>query len=240
MLHQNDMSMIFKPTNEVYLSDLTQEDINRDITNVLNLLRDIKIPLVSFFGSARLQQDSPYAQKAQQLAYELGKSGYGILTGGGPGIMQAANTGAHKAGAVSIGLRAQVLTAERISADIFTHELDVKYLLIRRFAMSMRSHAFVFFPGGFGTINEIFEYIMLIQVGLYEKVPFILIGKEFYDPLMMWLRNDLLKEKTISETDIKLFTQEDSVEKIVEVIKSFTTSHLHKADEMPLWKLHVN
>lgn len=232
--------MIFKPINEVYLSDLTQEDINRDITNVLNLLRDIKIPLISFFGSARMEQDSPYAQKAQQLAYELGKSGYGILTGGGPGIMQAANTGAHKAGAVSIGFRAKVLTAERISEDNFTHELDVKYLLIRRFAMSMRSHAYIFFPGGFGTINEIFEYIMLIQVGLYEKVPFVLIGKEFYGSLMGRMRDYLLKEKTISEDDIKLFTQEDSVEKIVETIKSFTTTHLNKVDEMPLWKWHLN
>jgi hypothetical protein len=230
------MSDAFTPTNEVFLSDLTQEDINRDIANVLNLLRDIEVPLVSFFGSARMAQENPYIQKAEQLAYALGKEGFGILSGGGPGIMRAANTGAHKAGAVSIGLRAQVLEQERVSDDIFTHDLDVKHLLIRRFALSMRSHALVFFPGGFGTLNEIFEYSMLINVGLYEKVPFILIGKEFYDPLIHWLRSEHVQEGTISADAITLFSEEDSIEKIVETIKDFTAHHAIAHDRLPLWK----
>jgi hypothetical protein len=229
----------FKAPNQVYLSDLTQEDINHDLTNILNFLRDIQVPLISFFGSARVRQNHPYARKAEQLAYALGKNGYGILTGGGPGIMQAANTGAHNAGAVSIGLRAQVLTKERIDEKIFTHEIDVKYLLIRRFAMSMRSHTYVFFPGGFGTMNEIFEYLMLIQVGLYEKVPFILIGKEFYKPLMKFLEQSLVKEEMIDKADIRLFTQEDSVDKIIQTIQEFKGVHASKSNELPLWSWHI-
>lgn len=231
------MARIFKPTNEVYLSDLTQADINHDVANVLALLKEINVPLVSFFGSARTKEDSPFFQKAEQLAYELGKNGFGILTGGGPGIMRAANTGAKKAGAVSVGLRAQVLDREKEQGDTFTHDLDVKHLLIRRFALSIRSHALIFFPGGFGTLNEIFEYIMLIQNGLCEKVPFVLIGREFYDPLMSWLRSEHLEEGTISEEDIRLFTEEDSIEKIVAIIHDFTEAHATTTQEkLPLWK----
>ena len=193
---------------------------------------------VTIFGSARLPEDNKWYQEARKLGEILSKEGFSVITGGGPGIMRAANKGATEANTVSVGLRAGVLINERIDDEIFTHDIDVKYLLIRRFAMSMRSHALVFFPGGYGTLNEVFEFLVLIQVELYEPVPFVFVGSEFWSPMVSWMKDKLVREGAISEEDLDLFIVEDDVEKIVVKVDSFVKNHSKNVSNMPLWNLH--
>lgn len=224
--------------NKVYLSSLTEDDIKKDVRKSITLLKSLDVPLISFFGSARIGEEDVQYQRARVLARQLGKEGYGILTGGGTGIMKAASTGAHDAGAISIGIRAQVLADEHITDNIFTHRIDVKFLLVRRFALSVRSHAYVFFPGGLGTLNEIFEYVMLIQMELYEKVPCIFVGSDFYRPLIRWLRDAHVRENLISSQDIDHFFVSDSIEDIIHIIKNFTQNRSSTKIELSKWKYH--
>ena len=191
----------------------------------LELLRDIDVPLIAFFGSARVADDSSHAQLARLLAFELGKKGYGIISGGGPGIMKGASLGAKEAGALSVAMKTKMLPGEKIMDDLFTHEIFYKWMFVRRFAMSIRSHALVFFPGGLGTVNEFFEYAMLMQTGIVEKAPIILLGKEFYQSLLDWMKNYQLNNNYISKVDFELFHVEDNINKIIEIIENYTRDY---------------
>ena len=129
----------------------------------LTLLNKINEPIVTFFGSHKVTPENEFYQQARHTAFELGKRGYAILSGGGPGIMHAANSGAMEAGTPSIGLRAELLEEQEVIDKIFTHKLSFHFLFTRRFVMAIKSEALVFYPGGYGTLNELFDYAVLCK-----------------------------------------------------------------------------
>lgn len=174
-------------------------------------------PLVTVFGSARTEEDSPYYQNARQVGSELVNMGFGVMTGGGPGIMEAANRGAHEARGTSIGCNI-VLPFEQEPNPYLDVMINFNYFFVRKVMLLKYSYAFVVMPGGTGTMDELFEVITLIQTKKIFNFPVILIGKEYFTPLMEFL-DRMVKEGTISPEDIDLFFVTDSIEEAMEHIK---------------------
>ena len=168
---------------------------------------------VTIFGSARVKEDSPYYKEAHDLAVKLAEAGFAVLTGGGPGIMQAANQGAIEAGAESAGLNID-LPHEQAPNPYQTRSLQFKYFFVRKVMLMKYSTAFVVFPGGFGTIDELFEALTLIQTKKIKPFPVYLVGVEYWRGLMQWLQGTLLRHGTISENDMHLFKVCDDVSQI--------------------------
>lgn len=138
---------------------------------------------------------SQYYEDVKWLAHELGLAGYAIASGGGPGIMHAVNAGATEAKAPSIGLKAELLKGERVTDSIFTHEYSFHFLFVRRFIMSIKSEALVFYPGGYGTLNELFEYAVLMQTEIVDTVPIICVNTTYWQGLFHWLEENPMKGK---------------------------------------------
>ena len=173
---------------------------------------------ISFFGSARLDPEDRYYQDAQMLARKLGNAGFNIITGGGPGIMEAANRGAHEANANSIGLNIQLPFEQRMNRFV-TRGIGFHYFFTRKVILSAAGQAYIFFPGGFGTLDEFFEIITLIQTKKIDPLPVVLIGSEFWNPLIAWFEKDLLnKYKVINKEDLDLFKVFDSVDEVEKYI----------------------
>lgn len=190
----------------------------RDIIADLESFSGFGMPqrLVSIFGSARLSKDSEYYKQALKLSYELGKAGFAIVSGGGGGIMQAANKGASDAKAASIGLNIE-LPFEQKPNEFTSSNFTFKSFSSRKHALISNSIAFVIFPGGFGTLDELFEVLTLAQVG-FKKAPIFLYSKQFWSGLDSFIQNALLKENLISKDDINLYTISDDLELIKQQI----------------------
>lgn len=166
----------------------------------------------TFWGSARLKPNDPYYKAAEELAAKLAKKGFAIISGGGPGIMEASNVGAFKVGGHSIGLNI-VLPFEQKLNPYTTESLNFDFFFSRKVMLTFASEVYVYFPGGFGTMDEFFEIITLIQTKKIEKIPVVLYGKDFWEPLLRFFEKDMLKKfKTISKEDLELFHVVDSVE----------------------------
>ena len=182
--------------NKEYFSNgnLTAEKTREELNNGLTLLNKINGPIITFFGSHKVTPENEFYQQAKHTAFELGKRGYAILSGGGPGIMHAANSGATEAGAPSIGLRAELLEEQTVTDKIFTHELSFHFLFTRRFVMSIKSEALIFYPGGYGTLNELFDYAVHMQTGIIDIVPVICVNKKYWQGLFDWLKENPLKK----------------------------------------------
>jgi uncharacterized protein (TIGR00730 family) len=166
----------------------------------------------TFWGSARLKPNDPYYKAAEELAAKLAKKGFAIISGGGPGIMEASNVGAFKVGGDSIGLNI-VLPFEQKLNPYTTESLNFDFFFSRKVMLTFASEVYVYFPGGFGTMDEFFEIITLIQTKKIERIPVILYGKDFWDPLLRFFEKDMLKKfKTISKEDLELFYVVDSVD----------------------------
>ena len=175
---------------------------------------------VTVFGSARTKPSEPYYQKAVQFGAALAKRGFAVITGGGPGIMEAANRGAREAGGVSVGLNIS-LPMEQKSNPYQTLSLTHHYFFVRKVMFIKYSHAFVCFPGGYGTMDELFESLTLIQTMKIDPFPVILIGSEFWSGLGGWLREMMAERfRTISETDLNLFRMMDDVEEAADYLKN--------------------
>ena len=173
---------------------------------------------VTFFGSARLPEDSAYYKKAQGLAERIVKElGYSVLSGGGPGIMEASNRGAKDAGGHSLGLTIQ-LPHGQVTNPFVTDSIDFKYFFSRKVCLSFAAEAYLFFPGGFGTMDEFFEILTLVQTHKIEPVPIILVGKDFWRPLHDFIINTLLSKGTISPEDIGLYRLTDDEDEILRTI----------------------
>jgi uncharacterized protein (TIGR00730 family) len=184
---------------------------------------------VSIFGSARTLPDNPQYKAAQETAALLARAGFGVITGGGPGIMEAANRGAFEAGGLSIGCNIE-LPFEQSSNDYQTRSLKFKYFFVRKTMFVKYSTAFVIFPGGFGTLDELYEALTLIQTRKIKNFPVVLFGSEYWGGMLNWLRDVLLKEGKIADTDVALLHLTDSPAEVVEIISSSQDS-LRKLDK---------
>ena len=172
---------------------------------------------VSIFGSARTPAEDPYYAAAQETAALLSKAGFTVITGGGPGIMEAANRGAFEASGASIGCNIE-LPFEQAPNPYQTRSLKFKYFFVRKTMFVKYSNAFVIFPGGFGTLDELFEALTLIQTRKIKNFPVILFGSEFWAGMLDWLENAILKNRYIAAEDRGLLNVTDSPAEVVEII----------------------
>ena len=175
---------------------------------------------VSIFGSARFPEDNEYYKKARALAARIVKDlDYAVVTGGGPGIMEAGNRGAKEAGGTSVGLAIQ-LPHEQVTNPYVTHELSFYYFFSRKVTLSYAAEAYVFFPGGFGTMDELFELLTLVQTGKISPIPVILYGSEFWKPMMEFIVEKMRDEQqTIDPSDLNLLTITDDENLIIDLIR---------------------
>ncbi|MBU2538033.1 MAG: TIGR00730 family Rossman fold protein [Proteobacteria bacterium] len=181
-------------------------------------LANIGRPAVSIFGSARTSPDSRYYKLAEQIAFDLATAGYGVITGGGPGIMAAANKGAAIAEGLSIGLNIN-LPFEQDPNPFTNVPLSFKYFFVRKVMFIKYSMAFIGMPGGFGTMDELFESLTLIQTKRVKRFPVILVGSDFWGGLVDWIKERLLAENYISEDDLLYFQVMDDPVEVVKYIK---------------------
>lgn len=180
-------------------------------------------PCVSIFGSARTKPDNKYYELASDVAQAIVEEGYGVITGGGPGIMEAGNKGAHLASGISVGLNIDLPFEQHDNPYIDSDKnLDFDYFFVRKVMFVKYSQGFVVMPGGFGTLDELFEALTLIQTHKIEKFPIIMVGTEFWDGLFDWIKDTLLnKFGNISATDLDLFHLVDTKEEVIEILNSF-------------------
>ncbi len=174
-------------------------------------------PAVSVFGSARSAPDSPECRLAADLGAALAEAGYAVITGGGPGVMEAANRGATEAGGMSVGLGIE-LPFEQGLNDSVDIGIDFRYFFVRKTMFVKYAQAFVVLPGGFGTLDELFEAITLVQTRKVTRVPVILIGTEYWSGLLDWIKGRLLADGKVSPADMELITLTDDVEEAVRFI----------------------
>jgi hypothetical protein len=174
-------------------------------------------PAVSVFGSARSKPDSPECEMAAQLGAALAEAGYAVITGGGPGVMEAANRGATEAGGMSVGLGIE-LPFEQGLNDWVAVGIDFRYFFVRKTMFVKYAQAFVVLPGGFGTLDELFEAITLVQTKKVTRFPVILMGVDYWSGLIDWMRKTLLADGKVSESDLDLIQLTDDVEEAVQII----------------------
>lgn len=183
-------------------------------------------PCVSIFGSARTKENDKYYKLAVSIAKSISEAGYGVITGGGPGIMEAGNRGAHLAGGTSVGLNIELPFEQHDNPYIDKDKsLDFDYFFVRKVMFVKYSQGFVVMPGGFGTLDELFEAITLIQTNKIEKFPIILVGSEFWKGLEEWIKKTMLSEGNISEHDLDLIQIVDTEKEVVEIIDAFYKGH---------------
>ncbi len=184
-------------------------------------------PCVSVFGSARTKPDNKYYQLGIEVAEGLSRLGYGVITGGGPGIMEAANKGAQNGGGKSVGLNIDLPFEQNHNPYIDAeHNLEFDYFFVRKVIFVKYSQGFVILPGGFGTLDELFEALTLIQTKKINKRPVVLIGKKYWEGLISWVEDVMLNEENnINPEDMNLLKMVDTAEEAVQYIDEFYRSH---------------
>jgi uncharacterized protein (TIGR00730 family) len=187
-------------------------------------------PCVSIFGSARTKPDSKYYQMADDIGFLLTKKGYGVITGGGPGIMEAGNKGAQRGGGTSVGLNIDLPFEQSSNPYVDNNKnIDFDYFFVRKVMFVKYSQGFIVMPGGFGTLDELFESLTLIQTLKIARFPIILVSKSFWAGLIDWIKTTLLEaENNISEKDLDLFVMVDTAEEAVKEIDNFYQKYLLK------------
>jgi uncharacterized protein (TIGR00730 family) len=184
-------------------------------------------PCVTIFGSARIKPNNPYYKMAEEIAYQLVQQGYGVVTGGGPGIMEAGNKGAHRAGGKSVGLNIYLPHEQKGNPYIDPDKLiTFDYFFVRKVMFVKYSQGFIVMPGGFGTIDELSEALTLIQTKKIGRFPIVLVGKKFWAGMIDWIKEVLVDEKMISPEDLDLFSMVDTPEEAVQVIDDFYAKYL--------------
>ncbi|MDC1403092.1 TIGR00730 family Rossman fold protein [Crocinitomicaceae bacterium] len=184
-------------------------------------------PCISIFGSARTKPDNKFYKLATEVAEKLGKAGFGTITGGGPGIMEAANKGAQQGGGRSVGLNIDLPFEQNHNPYIDQeHNLEFDYFFVRKVVFVKYSQGFVVLPGGFGTLDELFEALTLIQTHKINRRPVVLIGKSYWSGLMDWVQETMLQaENNINEKDLSLYAIVDTADEAILYIEDFFKSH---------------
>ena len=187
-------------------------------------------PCVSVFGSARTNIENPYYKLAEEISFKLTREGYGVITGGGPGIMEAANKGAKAGGGKSVGLNID-LPFEQSSNPFIDNDKNINfdYFFVRKTMFLKYSQGFIAMPGGFGTLDELFEAITLVQTNKVAHFPIILVGKKYWEGLLNWIKETMLyEEHNISEKDLNLFKIVETADEAVAIINEFYSKYLLK------------
>jgi uncharacterized protein (TIGR00730 family) len=188
---------------------------------------------VSVFGSSRAKRDSPEYKLAEEISAGLARAGYAIITGGGPGVMEAANKGAMTAGGVSIGLGIE-LPQEQGLNDYVDIGIEFRYFFVRKTMFVKYSQAFVVLPGGYGTLDELFEALTLVQTGKITKFPIVLVDSAYWSGLLGWMRDMVTGQDKISATDIDLLKVADSPDEVVKIIKEAHHNGLTSEPSVPI------
>jgi uncharacterized protein (TIGR00730 family) len=187
-------------------------------------------PCVSIFGSARTKPDNKYYKLAEEIGFKLTREGYGVITGGGPGIMEAGNKGAKAGGGKSVGLNIHLPFEQTNNPFVDPDKLvSFDYFFVRKTIFLRYSQGFIALPGGFGTLDELFEALTLVQTTKIANFPVILVGSEYWTGLLSWIKSVMLeKERNISPDDLFLFSVVDTADEVVEIINEFYSKYLLK------------
>ncbi|HBC89050.1 MAG TPA: TIGR00730 family Rossman fold protein [Lentisphaeria bacterium] len=209
---------------EALFNDFTREDpwrIFRIMAEFVDSFEKMSTqgPLITVFGSARKKPDDREYKEAVKMGRLLAENGYGVLTGGGPGIMEAANKGAHSAGGVSVGLNIE-LPMEQDANPYLSTQIDFRYFFIRKVNFLKYSLGVIVFPGGFGTLDEMLETLTLLQTNKINKIPLVIVGGDFWQPLVDWFGSTLVDEKMIHKEDLGFFKLVDSADEAMQHILS--------------------
>ncbi|MGQ9550556.1 MAG: LOG family protein [Roseiflexus sp.] len=206
------------PANTDFLSTDTWRvlRIMGEFVDGFEMLADVG-PAVTIFGSARVSADDPMYQAAVDVARALGEAGFAIITGGGPGIMEAGNRGAREAGARSVGLNIELPFEQHLNPYVDT-SVTFRYFFVRKMMLVKYAQAFVIFPGGFGTLDELFEALTLVQTGKVRNFPIILFNSAYWNGLLKWLGETVLPARKIAAADIDLLIVSDSVDEVRDLI----------------------
>jgi uncharacterized protein (TIGR00730 family) len=188
-------------------------------------------PSITVFGSARFKEDHPYYKMAYEVGKKLAEAGVTVMTGGGPGIMEAANRGAFENGGVSVGCNI-TLPFEQEANQYMHRWVNIKYFFVRKVLLVKYSFAFVVMPGGMGTMDEFFETLTLIQTGIIKDFPVVLMGKKYYEPLNKMLQS-MLESGTISEKDLKLVLFTDDIDEANRYIQEYVIKNFHVSRVRP-------
>lgn len=179
-------------------------------------------PCVAIFGSARTKPEDKYYKLAEEIAYRITKIGFGVITGGGPGIMEAGNKGARRGGGTSVGLNINLPFEQHFNPYIDSDKnIDFDYFFVRKTIFMRYAQGYVVMPGGFGTLDEMSEAITLIQTNKMVDFPVILVGRDYWKGLLDWFRDTMLKEGMIKEEDFSIFHVVDEVDEVVKIVTDF-------------------
>lgn len=192
--------------------------ISKELQTAADTLQEIGWG-VSVFGSARIKPDHKYYQLAEELGQRLAKANYPVIAGGGPGIMEAANKGAFEAGGKSVGLNIR-LPRETTNNPYQTHSLQFEYFYSRKATFFMHSAAYIALPGGFGTLDELFEAITLVQTKKNSPAPIVLVGSDFWAGLIEWVKEQLISHAFIGANDVNLVTVTDDLDEVMRIVNS--------------------
>lgn len=204
---------------------------NRDLWSIFRIMSEfvegydalLRVgPCISFFGSARLKPGNIWYEKAVRTAELISRNGFGVITGGGPGIMEAANKGAQQAGGKSVGLGIDLPMEQGVNKFIHPdYVINFRYFFVRKVMFVKYAQGFIVFPGGFGTLDEVFECLTLIQTEKIDRIPIVLMGTEYWKGMLEWLREQLQEQGLISPGDLDLVTVTDDEEEAVKAICRF-------------------
>ena len=211
------------------IEDFTSQDTWRIFRIIAEFVEGFEMlvkipPAVAMFGSSRALPGSEPYRRAESIAGLLARNGYSIITGGGPGTMEAANKGAAEAGGVSVGLNIELPLEQK--ANVYSNKLlHFRYFFVRKVMFVKYSIAFVILPGGFGTLDELFEAITLIQTHKIKPFPVILVGSEYWKGLLEWMNRTVLAQKLVSEDDLDILHHVDTPDEVLDLVQRFQNGH---------------
>ena len=193
--------------------------IMAEIVEGFEVLGELGVPLVTVFGSARLGSESPYYHQALLLGQRLAEAGFGVVTGGGPGLMEAANRGAYNAGGISVGLNIQ-LPHEQRANPFQTHSLSFRYFFARKLMLVRYAQAFVVMPGGYGSLDELAEVLVLVQTGKVHPFPIFALDRAYWSGLLDWMQSTMVPARVVDAKDLDLITLVNTPEEVLEALTS--------------------